>query len=93
MPSTVSGFTEAVSEPSAPVEAVMVGPIWWVSVRSTSASAIVPLSVRFPAGVTCSVTALVTSAVATTGSSFVPVMVTTKVCDVTPPSPSSIATV
>ena len=28
MPSTVSGFTEALKEPSAPVEAVMVGPMW-----------------------------------------------------------------
>ena len=36
----------------------------------------VPLSVRSPAGVTGSVTAPVTSVAATTGSSLVPVMVT-----------------
>ena len=46
------------------------------SVRSTSVKVMVPLSVRLPAGVTCSVTAPMRSCAVITGASLVPVMVT-----------------
>ena len=74
--------------PSAPAEAV-IALMLWTSVRSTSVNAIVPLSVRLPAGVTSSVTAPVTSATATIGASLVPVMVTLTVRVTLPPWPSS----
>ena len=65
----------AVRVPRAPALGVTVLMVW-TSVRSTSVKERVPVSVRLPAGVMCSVTAPVTSAAETMGSSLVPVMVT-----------------
>ena len=57
------------------------------SVRSTSVKLIVPLSVRLPAGVTCSVTAPIRSCAVITGASLVPVMVTSICLVIRPPLP------
>ena len=88
----MSAVTLAVSVPSAPDEGTMVV-MTWASVRSTSVKAMVPLSVRLPAGVTASSTVPVRSDVATTGSSLVPVMVTSMVRLMMPPLQSSSLTV
>ena len=64
----------AVRVPRAPALGVTVLMVW-LSVRSTSVKERVPVSVRLPAGLMSSVTAPVTSVVATTGASLVPVMV------------------
>ena len=57
----------------------------WTSVRSTSVKVMMPLSVRLPAGVTCSVTAPIRSCAVITGASLVPVMVTSICLVMTPP--------
>ena len=82
----VSVLTLAVNVPSAPAEGVTVLMLC-TSLRSTSLNAIVPLSVRLPAGVTSSVTPPLTSVAATTGSSFVPAMSTLTVRVTMPPWP------
>ena len=51
--------------------------------------AMVPLSVRLPAGVTCSVTAPMRSCAVITGASLVPVMVTSICLVIRPPCWSS----
>ena len=84
----LSVLTVGVSVPSGVAE-VAVTLMLCASVRSTSVKAIVPLSVRLPAGVTSSVTAPVTSTAATSGASSVPVMVTLTVRATVAPLPSS----
>ena len=88
----VSAVTLAVSVPRAPLLAVTV-PTLCASVRSTSVKAMVPVLVRLPAGVVCSVTAPVTLVRDTTGASLVPVMVMTTSCVVVEPLPSLTVTV
>ena len=85
----MSAVTLAVRVPSAPAEAAIVGAMLWLSERSTSVKAMVPLSARLPAGVAPSVTAPVTSDTATTGASLVPVIVTS-ICRVVPSAEATV---
>ena len=89
----VSVFFTAVRLPSTLPTGVPVALTRCTSFRSTSVNVRLPLSVRLPAGVPCSVTAPVTSVADTIGASLVPVMVTSTRWATVPPWPSLIVTV